>query len=236
MPLHKKDLKEDFHKLVAQLENMILTGVLQPREHLVEINLAEKLGVSRFWIRDAFKILETKGLIKVVPYKGAMVNDLDEKDIIDIFEIRAELDALATRKAADNVKKPDITFLKRMARQFEDSASSGDFGEMIAVNDNFHDYIYELCRNQPLIEMINQLKARSHILRYHAWSSPDTIQRIQKEHHQFIEGLEKKDIGLLDELARGHISYSKDSYLLHLKAKKANFSHPPKLKPARVKR
>ncbi len=228
MPLHKKDLKEDFHRLVGQLENMILTGGLQPREHLVEINLADKLGVSRFWIRDAFKILETKGLIRIVPYKGAMVNDLDEKDIIDIFEIRAELDALATRKAAANVKKQDITFLKRMARQFEDSARSGDFGEMIAVNDNFHNYIYELCRNQPLIDMINQLKARSHILRYHAWSSPDTIQRIQKEHHQFIQGLENKEIGLLDELARGHISYSKDSYLLHLKAKKQIFFPPPK--------
>jgi DNA-binding GntR family transcriptional regulator len=233
MPFRKKDLKEDFQKLITQLENMILTGVLQPREHLVETNLAEKLGVSRFWIRDAFKILETKGLIKVVPYKGALVNDLDEKDIIDISEIRAELDALATRKAADNVEKPDIIFLKRMARQFEDSVRNGDFGEMIAANDNFHDYIYELCRNQPLMEMINQLKARSHILRYHAWSSPDTIQRIQKEHDQFVEGLEKKDVGLLDELARRHISYSKDSYLLHLKAKKANFSQAAKIKPVK---
>jgi DNA-binding GntR family transcriptional regulator len=218
----KKDLKKDFHNLVARLENMILTGVFQPRERLIELNLAKELEVSRFWIRDAIKILETKGLIKVVPYKGAMVCDLDEQEIEDIFEVRTELDALATRRAAENVKKSDINFLKRMARKFEESVRSGNFGEMISANENFHDYIYELAQNQTLVEMINQLKARGHILRYHAWASPDILQRIQKEHKQLIKGLENKDVELLDELARRHISYSKNSYLLHLNAKKAN--------------
>ncbi|UCG08424.1 MAG: GntR family transcriptional regulator, partial [Desulfobacterales bacterium] len=198
------------------------TGVFQPRERLVELKLSEKLGVSRFWIRDAFKILETKGLIRVIPYKGAVVCDLDEQEIEDIFEVRAELDALATRKAAENIKKSDINFLQRMVKQFEKSVLRGDFSEMISANENFHDYIYELCQNQTLVQMIDQLKARGHILRYHAWSSPDAIQRIQREHQQYIKGLENKDFELLDDLARRHISYSKNSYLLHLKAKKAN--------------
>jgi len=206
------------------MENMILTGVFQPRERLVELKLSEDLGVSRFWIRDAFKILETKGLIRIVPYKGAIVCDIDEQEIEDIFEVRTELDALATRKAAENIKKSDINLLKRMAKQFEDSVRRGDFGEMISANENFHDYIYELSKNPTLVKMIEQLKARCHILRYHAWSSTDTIQRIQKEHRLFIKGLENKDFELLDDLARRHIGYSKDSYLLHLKAKKANLS------------
>ena len=60
MTLAKKDLKADFQKLIERLENMILTGVFQPRERLVELNLAEDLEVSRFWVRDAFKILEAK--------------------------------------------------------------------------------------------------------------------------------------------------------------------------------
>jgi DNA-binding GntR family transcriptional regulator len=218
----KKDLKEDFQKLITRMENMILTGVFQPRERLVELKLSEDLGVSRFWIRDAFKILETKGLIKLVPYKGAVVCDLDEQEIEDIFEVRTELDALAIHKAAENIKKSDINFLKRVAKQFEDSVRRGDFGDMISVNENFHDYIYELSNNQTLVQMINQLKSRGHILRYHAWSSPDTIQRIQKEHRLFIKGLENNDFELLDDLARRHVGYSKDSYLLHLKAKKAN--------------
>lgn len=220
----KKDLKEDFHKLIERLENMILTGVFQPRERLIEAELAKDLGVSRFRIRDAFKILETKSLIKVVPYKGAMVGDLDEQEIEDISEIRVELDALATRKAAKNAKESDIITLKGMARRFEESLGNGNLREMISANENFHDYIYDLSSNPTLIQMINQLKVRSHIFRYHAWTTPDIIQRIQKEHNLFIDGIKNKDFELLDDLARRHISYSKDIYLLHLKAKKANSS------------
>ena len=218
----KKDLKEDFQKLIARLENMILTGVFQPRERLIEVKLATDMGVSRFWIRDAFKILETRGLIKVIPYKGAMVCDLDEDEIENICEVRAELDALATRKAAENLKNSDINYLKRMARKFEESVKSGDFGKMISANENFHNYIYALSKNSVLIQMINQLKTRGHILRYHAWASPDIINRIQQEHKLFIDALNNKNLKLLDNLARRHISYSKNTYLFNLKAKKAN--------------
>ncbi|MCK4987773.1 MAG: GntR family transcriptional regulator, partial [Desulfobacterales bacterium] len=178
----KKDLKEDFQKLIKRLENMILTGVFQPRERLVELDLAKDLKVSRFWVRDAFKILETKGLIEVIPYKGAMVCDLDEPEIENIFEVRVELDSLATRKAVKNAQKSDIKYLKRMARKFKESVINGDLEEMISANEDFHNYIYELSKNPTLIQVINQLKAQSHILRYYAWASPDVIQRIQKEH------------------------------------------------------
>lgn len=222
MALAKKDLKADFQKLVERLENMILTGVFQPRERLVELNLAEELEVSRFWIRDAFKILETKGLIEVIPYKGAMVCDLDENEIENIFEVRAELDSLVIRKAAENARKSDIKDLKRMARKFEDSVKRGDLGEMISANEEFHSALNALSQNPTLIQVINQLKAQSHILRYHAWASSDVIMRIQKEHKLLITALENKDLKLLDKLARRHISYSKDTYLLHLRAKMAN--------------
>ena len=218
----KKDLKEDFQKLIERLENMILTGVFQPRERLVELNLAKELEVSRFWVRDAFKILETKGLIEVIPYKGAMVCDVDEDEIENIFEVRVELDSLATRKAAENAQRSDIKYLKRMASKFEASVKNGDLGEMISANEDFHNYIYELSQNPTLIQVIHQLKAQSHILRYHAWASPDVIKRIQKEHKLLIEAIENKDLKLLDDLARRHIGYSKETYLLHLKAKKAN--------------
>jgi DNA-binding GntR family transcriptional regulator len=222
MALAKKNLKEDFQKLIERLENMILTGGFQPRERLVELNLAKELEVSRFWVRDAFKILETKGLIEVIPYKGAMVCDVDEHEIENIFEVRVELDSLATRKAAENAQKSDIKYLKRMARKFEESVKNGDLGVMISANEDFHNYIYELSQNPALIQIINQLKAQSHILRYHAWASPDVIRRIQKEHKLLIGAIDNKDFKLLDDLARRHISYSKDTYLLNLKAKKAN--------------
>jgi DNA-binding GntR family transcriptional regulator len=167
--------------------------------------------------------LETKGLIEVSPYKGAVVCDLDEHEIENIFEIRVELDSLAIRKAAKNVQKSDIKYLKRLAKKFEESAKNGELGEMITANKDFHNTIYGLSENPTLVKVIHQLKAQSHIQRYFSWSSPDVVQQIQKEHIQIIKVLENKDLKLLNDMARRHISYSKDSYLQHLKAKRANF-------------
>jgi DNA-binding GntR family transcriptional regulator len=136
-----RDTDDPAEKRLKRLENMILTGVFQPRERLVELNLAKELEVSRFWVRDAFKILETKGLIEVIPYKGAMVCDVDEHEIENIFEVRVELDSLATRKAANNAQRSDIKYLKRMAKKFEKSVKNGDLGEMISANEDFHNYL-----------------------------------------------------------------------------------------------
>lgn len=94
---------------------------------------------------------------------------------------------------------------------------------MITANEDFHNTIYGFLENPTLVKIIHQLKAQSHIQRYYSWSSPDVVQRIQKEHLQLIKGLENKDLKLLNDMARRPISYSKDSYLQHLKAKRANF-------------
>jgi DNA-binding GntR family transcriptional regulator len=216
-----KNLKEDFDKLVSQLENMILGGSVQPKERLVENDLANELGVSRFWIRDALKVLETKGLIKVIPYKGAMVCDIDENEIEELFEIRIELECLAARKAAQSVKKRDIDFLKRMAEQFEKSVQKNIFSEMISANTRFHDYILELCGNKNLVQLIKQLQTRCHIIRYHAWSSPEVIAAIQSEHRELIESLGSKNYQRLNQLSVQHITYSKISYLTHLRTRRA---------------
>ena len=219
---HGKNLKADFDKVISQVENMILSGSVQPRERLVENDLAKVLGVSRFWIRDALKVLETKGLIEVIPYKGAIVCDLDEQEIEEIFEIRFQLEALAARKAAANIRKRDIEFLQRIADQFEKSIQRRDFSGMLTANSKFHDYILELCGSRNLVQMIKQLQARCHIIRYHAWSSPETIQTIQIEHRKFIVALESRDYKSLTELSIRHISYSMNSYLTHQRTKKAN--------------
>ena len=83
--ISKKDLKQDFRQLLSKIKGMILSGVFRPRERLVEAKLAKMFNVSRLWIRDALKILETKGLIRVIPYKGAVVKDLGEQKIEEIF-------------------------------------------------------------------------------------------------------------------------------------------------------
>ncbi|MCE5333829.1 MAG: GntR family transcriptional regulator, partial [Desulfobacteraceae bacterium] len=162
MDTQKKNPKLEFEGLVAKLESMILTGVFQPRERLIELNLASTLSVSRFWIRDALKILETKGLVTMIPYKGAMVSNLEEDVIEEIFQVRVCLETLATRLACENMKPADVRALRKMSKHIRTCFETEDLESMIASNAAFHDYIFKLSGNMVLLQIINQLKARCH--------------------------------------------------------------------------
>lgn len=217
----KKNLKLEFESLVGRLENMILTGAFQPRERLIELNLAGTLNVSRFWIRDALKILETKGLVTMVPYKGAMVSNLEEDVIEEIFQVRINLETFATRLACENARPADIRTLKKMAKLIRSSFNAQVLESMISTNSDFHDFIFKLARNDTLVQIINQLRARCHIVRHSSWSSQEIVEQILNEHDEFVAVIEAKDFAKIDDLARRHISHAKDFYLLQLKTKKA---------------
>ena len=226
MPRPRKNKKEEFQQLLTKLENMILIGMFQPRERLIEIDLAEKLGVQRNWIRDALKILESRGLVKTVPYRGAMVSDLDEEEIQEIFQVRVVLERLTYSLACENFTPADGIELRKIADRIKVSYQENNFQEMIAANSEFHNYITGLANNKTLIQMINQLKVRFHIFNTFAWSSPEIVDRLQKEHEQFIEALENKDLITLNDLSESHFSYSKNLYLNQLRARKASLSNP----------
>ena len=196
--------------------------MFQPRERLVENDLAQKLGIRRNWVRDALKILESRGLIKTVPYKGAIVTDLDEKEINEIFQVRVTLERLANRLACENFQQSDGKSLQKIADRIKESYKKSNFNEMLTANIQFHSYITELSRNNTLIQMIAQLRIRFHIFNTFAWSIPEIVERILKEHELFITGLKKKDVELLDTLPEKHFSHSKNLYLRQLKTKNAS--------------
>ena len=221
MDVKTKNRKFEFEGLLSRLESMILTGIFQPRERLIELNLADTLNVSRFWIRDALKILETKGLVTVVPYKGAMVTNLEEDEIEEIFQVRINLERLAVHLACEKMRSSDLRSLKRMSKHIRVCFESEDLESMISSNAAFHDYILKLAGNQTLTQTINQLKARCHILRHSSWSSRRIVDQILNEHDDFVLAFEARDIPRLEELASRHITHAKDFYLLQLKTKKA---------------
>ena len=214
--------KQEQDEVLQRFENLILTGVFKPRERVVEADLAQRLNVSRYWVRDALKILENKGLVKIIPFKGAVVSDLSEKEINDIFAIRVALEQLAIRLGVEKIRKSDIQALKKLAGKFERKFQDNNIQEMMQVNSEFHDYIFRMSDNPTLVRMIVDMRSRLHIIRYAAWSSPEALTRIIAEHQAYIEALEKKDVQTLDQLAEKHISYSKDHYLKQLRTMAEN--------------
>ena len=95
------------------LRQAILRGELKPGERLMEIQLANKLGVSRTPIREAIRKLELEGLVLMIPRKGAEVADITEKSLRDVLEVREALEELAVRLACDKIKEEEIERIKK---------------------------------------------------------------------------------------------------------------------------
>jgi DNA-binding GntR family transcriptional regulator len=210
--------------VLQTLENMIFTGELQPRERLVVNALAERLRVSSYSIRTALQALEAKGLVKMEPHRGAMVSDLDPEEIEEIFAVRVGLEKMANRMALARVTPEDIARLSEIDEQLRSSYARGDLPRVISANARFHNYVSGLSGNRTLLKLIMELKKRCHIFNTTAWSSPDVVSRLFEEHQQFIQALREKDPNMLEDLPERHFSHSKELYLQHLQAKRANLS------------
>jgi len=211
----------DFQFFVSRIENMILTGTFKPRERLIEAALSEMLGVSRYTVRDAFKVLETKGLVTVTPFRGVVVSELGKQEVEELFVIRAALEQVALRLSTQNTTIVDIKVLRKMVKKMEDAHHDDDFVAMVSADTNFHDYVFQMSRNNTLRRMINDLRNRCHIIRYSAWSSPTILQQVMEEHRLIVDAIEARDVAALKELSERHISHGKEVYLLRLKAENA---------------
>lgn len=101
------------------LRQAILKGELKPGERLMEIALAQKLGVSRTPIREAMRKLELEGLVVMIPRRGAQVANITEKDLNDVLEVRIALENMATEKACTRMTEEEMGKLWLAAKEFE---------------------------------------------------------------------------------------------------------------------
>ena len=124
------------------LRQAILKGELKPGERLMEIQLANKLGVSRTPIREAIRKLEEEGLVIMTPRKGAVVAEITEKSLRDTLEVRRSLEKLAVRLACDRITSEGIAELKETERRFEEVFGTDDMTKIAEIDVAFHDIIY----------------------------------------------------------------------------------------------
>ena len=171
------------------LREAIITGDLKPGERLMEIKLANELGVSRTPVREAIRKLELEGLVIMTARKGAEVAPINEKDLREVLEIRKALESLACQLACRNADDESIEKL-RLANKEVINAVKDNNVELITQTDvEFHEVIYEITRNQRLIQMLHQLK--EHIFRYRLEYIKEMKNRnsIVDEHNRIIEAI-----------------------------------------------
>ncbi len=200
------------------LRKAILTGELKPGERLMEIHLANRLGVSRTPIREAIRKLELEGLVIMIPRRGAEVAQITEKGLKDVLEVRRALDALCAELACDRIGEEEKEKLKSACDEFEKATKTKDATVIAQADVALHDIIVQATGNQRLIQLINNLSEQMYRYRFEYIKEESRHDNLVEEHRMIYESIAARDKEKAAAAARLHIDNQEASVIrqLHL--------------------
>jgi DNA-binding GntR family transcriptional regulator len=193
--------RDTLHLKVSNvIREAIIRGDFKPGERLKQSELADTLGVSRMPIREAFRKLESEGLIELEPHKGAIVKSIQVNDIEEIYTLRAELEKMAVYQSIDHFSKADLNQLNELVNNMD---SAEDVEDFVLYNIDFHKLLIKRCNWNRLNTFISTLwsgfpQQTPHLLKGQTETS-------NKEHRQIVEAIMKKDKERASSLVAEHI-------------------------------
>ena len=185
------------------LRQAILKGELEPGERLMEIQLAERLGVSRTPIREAIRKLELEGLVLMIPRKGAEVAKISESNLRDVLEVRRSLEELAIDLACQRITAEELESLNKAEVDFKAAVGNGDAMQIAQTDEQFHEIIYNSTKNQKLVQILNNLT--------------EQMYRYRLEHEHILKALTLRHIQEAKMAVREHIDNQEITILKNLK-------------------
>ena len=201
---HHQTLRE---KILETIRESILKGQLKPGEKVAEPELAERFGISRTPIREAFRQLESEGYLTVIPRKGAVVTALSERAVEEFYAIKSILEGYAAQMAAENMTDKDIEKLETINIKLQELAEEGDVKTFFRVHNEFHEVFIKASGNEKLLELINQLMLKFNRFRLASLSLPGRMEISVKEHEKIIRAFKRKDGAQADSLVRKTASF-----------------------------
>lgn len=198
------EIKELSTMVADRLSEMIQSGVLKPREKLVQTDLAEKFGVSRIAIRDALHKLVQKGLALKIPRKGIIVRPVSCKIIRDIIAVRRVLEILAVKEACSNMTDGDLEQLDSIIQEQEMLTEKEALAELAKKDWEFHMAVYAHCDNETLKEIIADLWSRMRQAQALAQVGVEWGERWVRHsasfHRRFLSALRERDANRVEQL------------------------------------
>ncbi len=198
------------------LREAIIKGDLAPNERLMEIKLANMLGVSRTPVREAIRKLELEGLVIMNARRGAVVAPITKEDLIDVLDIRRAMERLGVELACQKITKDEIALLKKKNTEIEKAVEENDAQKIADLDVEFHEIINNSTKNKRLINIINGLK--EHIYRYRLEYIKDikVKEKIIEDHKRIIEAIESNDPKRAKKEIKNHIDVQEKFILDHL--------------------
>jgi GntR family transcriptional regulator, rspAB operon transcriptional repressor len=210
--MKKLEIKKDDtirKKVYNHIRKEILSGAIAPNERLIEAKIAKQIGTSRTPVREALHSLELEKLIKSLPNSGYIVNTLSEEEVEQLCEIRASIECLAARWAAQKNHEHLVNELKKNISASELEAVNGKIKSFVELDAQFHEIIAKLSGSERLFELAQTL--RHHMLRYrtHSIFTKESVIRAIDGHRLILEAIKSGDNKKTDKSIFNHLEQVK---------------------------
>lgn len=199
------------------LRRAILKGQLKPGERLMEVHLANRLGVSRTPIREAIRKLELEGLVIMIPRRGAEVARITEKSLKDVLEVRRALDVLSAELACQRINEEGIGRLWTAYQEFKKAAKGKDAAVIAQADVIFHDIIVEAVGNLRLQQLVNNLSEQMYRYRFVYINEEEQHDNLVAEHKEIYESIASRDKERAAKAARLHIDNQESSIIRQIR-------------------
>jgi len=194
------------------LEQLIFTGEFADGERLDEVKLAQRFDVSRTPLREAFQALAASGFLQLIPRRGAFVRHPGPKELIEMFEVMAELEGMCGRLAARRVSDKTLSEMKEAARACEAAQQGGNTDEYYWENERFHHLLYEASGNGFLSAEAQKLHRRLQPFRRLQLRARDRMSQSMAEHRAILRAIEQGDAEGAEAELKNHVAVQGEKF------------------------
>lgn len=193
-----------------ELKMQILKGKITPGSRMMEVEMAEQMGVSRTPIREAIRKLEKEGLVTIEPRKGAYASEISKKDMTEIIEVREFLEGLAAYYAAERGTDEQKAAMEKTCAKYDEAVEARNSQDMIKYDTEFHHQIVEAAENHILVHIMEQLQELVLRFRYLYYDTFKRGEDMPPEHHAILDAIIAGNAGQAQERAFSHIEKLKE--------------------------
>ena len=195
------------------LRQKILKGELKPGERLIEVALAQRLGVSRTPVREAIHKLEQEGLVVMAPRKGAQVATISAQSVRDVLEVRKAMECLAVCLAISRITPQERIALRQAEEAFAAASRGNDLRLIAQKDEEFHKVIYMATKNPKLDMLLNNLREQMYRYRFEYIKDANMREDLRREHREITDAIIKGECERAKAAISIHIDNQEENIL-----------------------
>jgi DNA-binding GntR family transcriptional regulator len=215
--ISKIEATSRFHMLKQEitedLKNFIARGMFGPGQRLVEATLCKRYKVGRSLVREALRHLEQEGFVRINPHAGAVVTELSQKDVEQIYDLMGVLEGLAMQVTTPIISGKEISKIERFVEKMEGTSNPSTFFQ---YNFEFHAFLDHLSGNERLIKFMKNLRAQASRIGLRSVYNPGQMRASLREHRKILEAIKEIKPLKVENLIRDHYLQSKNRLIKHL--------------------